>query len=144
MAMRGLFVQTGTNFADPLAMEESEIKRIVETELSRISDESMRERIRALAVPPLEHQRIHHRAWKEEAYQCWLVFDLQEREVVIVYACGGYADRGHPWGLATMNMEGPNYSGSPGAWYRTLNECVCDYGFDDGETKERIRIVRGE
>lgn len=106
-------------------MNSKEVEEILISELAKFRDEGLRRLAKSFVVLPSPKSLIFEWINPVENYESWIVCDMKERNVVVVYASGGFASKGSPWGLVYGNKS---YSGPPSCWYRTLEDCIADYG----------------
>ena len=107
-------------------MDIAEVQGRLATELEDFGNSPMRQWLSEYLVPV--RQTTLFWGWTEphHDYSAWIIADLQTRNVGIVYAEGGFADRGCPWGLIFLDQDN---TGADYSWYRTLEECVLDSGY---------------
>jgi hypothetical protein len=112
-----------------MTMTEDEVMMTLSQALAEIEDESLRARIKEKLISPRKQIRIWD--WKfpkheYREYPVWLLVEIDERDVGIVFADGGFGSEGHPWGLVFISDEN---TGSPNCWYSSLGDCARDSGF---------------
>jgi len=104
-----------------------EIKKVVSHSLGEIKDFNIRSQITPFLVEPRKKIVEHlDSSGASSSCQVWVVCDMQERDVVLLYSSGGYSLEGYPWGISFRRSKD---SGPPSCWYRSLEECALDSGY---------------
>lgn len=107
-------------------MTQGEIEALTRSELDGFQNSELRAYTESILVPPkVRRMRFERRGLSVEMYDCWVVANPDEYDLLIAYAEGGYGKIGAPWGLIGINGDS---SGPPNGWYKTLEECIVDSG----------------
>ena len=107
-------------------MNDNDIKKLVEQEIKQLKNKGLLASLKPFLIPLKSKAMIWEWEGKKENYTAWVFADLQERNVGIAYAEGGFASKGAPWGLIFLDKE---TSGEDYFWYKTLEECLDDSGY---------------
>lgn len=113
-------------------MQASDIEKLVEQQIERISQPELVQTIRRLIVPP----RCEPRPWdygaSNQTYPCWIVAEHQPSNTAISFCESGFGPS-YPWGLLFIN--GPHMSmGMDSQWFVSLEEAVRDSRAWEGES----------
>lgn len=116
--------------------DSTRIELLVETELDRISDTTLREALRAYLIPP----RIHYRNWEysnaPERYPCWLVADFHPEQWGVAYSEYGHGSHSH-WGVVSLIQDS---FGMDSQWFRFLEDAFIHSGFWKGPLPEGYEV----
>lgn len=106
------------------------IKDIVANSMNQIKDPHLKASLGLAVVEPKSKVVEHFDSTSRNSMACevWIVFDVQERDVVLLYSCEGYFSEGYPWGISFRDSK--NF-GPPSFWYKSLEECALDSGYFD-------------
>ncbi len=109
-------------------MDKVSLRKIVETELSRIEDSRLLGTIHQFLQDDIVTRKFDWDYGEEgEQYNCWLVCVDTDSNTTIVYCEEGFVD---PWGL--LFLEGPmSTMGPDGNWFATLEDAVRNAPFRD-------------
>jgi|SRR6516165_10878187 hypothetical protein len=105
-------------------MTASQMAALVESELARVSSESIVAKIRRLLVEP----RCEDRPWdygaSGQTFPCWIVAEHLPSNTVFAYCEQGFGPR-CPWGLLGRSGEYLNM-GMDSGWFVSLEDAVKD------------------
>lgn len=119
-------------------MNVNEVNALLNGEIAQIREVWLRDKITSLLIPIREQKRTWEWDDRNTAYSIWLVADIRHRNVAIAYSDAGYGLLGKPWGLVFLGDVDGSVTGTDDAWYRTLEDCLRDYGFsEDGNWWEK-------
>jgi hypothetical protein len=106
-----------------MAIDAARLTDLIEVELSAISDERVKGRLRRLLVTPNVLLRDWDYGESSQWYPCWLVLRDDCSEAAIGYCEYGFGPQ-HPWGLISAN-ESDSSMGMDSGWFRTfLRACL--------------------
>ena len=94
---------------------------LLEAELGRFQDDSLKAKIARLLRPPVEELRAWYYANAPVEYPCWRFADLGERGVWAAYCEEGFGALEAPWGLVFVHDLS---IGMDSEWYPTLEALV--------------------
>ena len=104
--------------AEPELETVESLQSRVDTELARISDPRIAERVAALRVVPEPQERAWDYGAPGETMVCWIVLKHEEVGLAIAYCEEGFGPQ-RPWGL--LWLTGPYMSmGMDTSWYESL------------------------
>ncbi|MEJ6643722.1 MAG: hypothetical protein QNL33_10730 [Akkermansiaceae bacterium] len=110
-------------------MDLSQVELMLERELAKMTNGDLVRRLREALMTPTARIRVHEVPGCVDArYRAWDVFDIGVRDVVIVFAEGGFVKSGYPWGLSFRKSED---SGPSSCWHRSLEEYAIDSCYFD-------------
>jgi hypothetical protein len=103
---------------------EANVNNLVATEISRISQAELVNRIRELLV----EVRCEHREWDYgeagKTYPCWIVAEHPDSNTAIAYCEQGFGPS-YPWGL--LSIQGQHMSiGMDCSWFVSLEQAFRD------------------
>jgi hypothetical protein len=97
-----------------------EISTLVEREIGRISETSIRDRIRELLVAPYAVERLWDYGAPGQHFICWTVLEHPPSNTGIAF-CGQGFGPSYPWGL--VFLSGPHMNiGMDCGWFVSLEE----------------------
>ena len=112
------------------AISLEQVKALVDESIRNFEDAGLRRRVKRRLLDPFVISLSHEKGPRVGVYQVWVVCKTF-RTGAVVYACGGYAADGYPWGL--LNTATDSVSGPISSWYRTFEDCLLDSGwFEEG------------
>lgn len=108
-------------------MNADEVKKIVSDSLNELNDSQLKRKLQLCSVEPIE-KIIDHYDSSGSVTSCriWVVFDLVERDVVLLYSSEGYSLEGYSWGIGFRESDN---TGPPSCWYKGLEACALDSGY---------------
>jgi hypothetical protein len=109
---------------------------LIRAEMARIRVAAMKEFLRAHLVPPKLHYRRWDYAREPVSYPCWLIADLGEKDIGIVYSEYGHVIH-DPWGAVHMSGE---WFGMDDRWFSTIEDAVINSGCWNGAIPEDYEI----
>ena len=112
-------------------LTQNQAKALVESSISEFKNSELKQRVKFNLLEPYPISLRHEWNGQEQLYTAWVICRIPStgpRSGVIVYACGGFADSGLPWGVVdTVQLD----SGPSSCWYDTFEKCVIDTGWFD-------------
>ena len=98
-----------------MAFEAIEIRKLVESELSRLRDKRVLPRIQELLVEPYPVERAWDYGTPGQTFICWTVLEHRDSNTGIAYCEHGFGPE-NPWGL--VFLSGPHMAiGMDSAWF---------------------------
>lgn len=108
----------------------SDVDRLFEKEVARITQPDLLELIKRLRVPTRREERPWNYGKGDEAYPCWIVLDHPGSNTCIAYCEQGFGPRS-PWGL--LFIKNHLSIGMDSGWFASLEEAVRDSMAWEGE-----------
>ena len=100
-----------------------QLESLVRAEMERIRIPEMKDFLQGHLIPP----KLHYRRWdysrEPVSYPCWLVADLGQKDIGIVYSEYGHG-RHNPWGAVHISGE---WFGMDDRWF-LLEDAVINSG----------------
>ena len=113
-----------------MATDLKRMQEIFAEELAKVRDSRALERIRELAVAPVQVRRV----WDYGApgsYLCWTVLEHQQSSTAFVYCEDGFGPR-CPWGLVSIDAT-TSSMGMDSSWFPSLEAALKDsFAWEDG------------
>jgi hypothetical protein len=108
----------------PTVKDAKEIADLVESEMLRIAEARVRDRIRELLVVPHAVERPWDYGLPGEAFTCWTVLEHPESNTGIAFCRRGFGPS-CPWGL--VFLSGPHIDiGMDSGWFVSLEQAFRD------------------
>lgn len=85
-----------------MALSSTDVHELVDIELARVVNETVRSRIRALRITSYAVEREWYYGTPGQRYTCWAVLEDPELNAGIAYGEEGFGPRA-PWGLVTLS-----------------------------------------
>lgn len=120
-------------------METAEtIRRLVEKEISSMSNKSLVARIRELLVAPYPVEREWDYGSPGLTYQCWTVLEHRPSNTAISFCSKGFGPS-DPWGLVFLSGPTTNI-GMDCSWYASLEDAMRQSMAWDGPNPEGYEV----
>jgi hypothetical protein len=114
-----------------------DVTRLLEEQISRITQPDLLALITRLRVPPRREIRPWDYGKVDEAYPCWIVLEHPESDTGIAFCEQGFGPR-CPWGLLSLTRH-PNI-GMDSGWFVTLEDAVRESMAWEGENPPGYEI----
>ena len=104
-----------------MAIDASQLKKLIDHELAHLSDARVKTHIQGLLVEPKPTLRDWDYGKPNEKYLCWQVLNDNESNFGISYCESGFGPR-NPWGLVWLesNEDKAISMGMDSSWYPTF------------------------
>jgi len=107
-------------------MNATEVSEIFASELLKIEDVRLRERVSSVSIEPCVETRAWSGALAREECRVWIVIRIPNSDIVVGYTREAFGRNGFTWGLMLLDDD---WIGDASCWYRTLRDCVSDASY---------------